>query len=125
MRDDGKAEGEVARATSIVARAGAYPLDPDRNRTADEFGQADGIELHVGGAVSQARQGVVMADSERVIIPIGTSLESAQRSLIMATLQAVDGSKSKAAAILGVSLKTLYNRLHAYGEPLDQRLRMA
>jgi len=65
------------------------------------------------------------AGSDTLIIPIGTSLESAQRSLIMATLQAVNGSKSKAAAILGVSLKTLYNRLHAYGEPLDRRLRVA
>ena len=33
----------------------------------------------------------------------------------MATLRAVDGSKSKAAQVLGISLKTLYNRLHAYG----------
>ena len=63
--------------------------------------------------------------SDALTIPIGTSLHSAQRSLIMATLQAVNGSKSQAAAILGVSLKTLYNRLHAYGEPLDQRLRAA
>jgi Bacterial regulatory protein, Fis family len=33
----------------------------------------------------------------------------------MATLRALDGSKSKAAHVLGISLKTLYNRLHAYG----------
>jgi DNA-binding NtrC family response regulator len=33
----------------------------------------------------------------------------------MATLRAADGSKSKAAQVLGISLKTLYNRLHAYG----------
>ena len=41
----------------------------------------------------------------------------------MATLRALDGSKSKAAQVLGISLKTLYNRLHAYGggvcAPLD------
>jgi DNA-binding NtrC family response regulator len=32
----------------------------------------------------------------------------------MATLDSVAGSKAKAAQVLGISLKTLYNRLHAY-----------
>jgi len=50
-----------------------------------------------------------------VVIRVGTSLDLAERALIMATLRAVDGSKSKAAHVLGISLKTLYNRLHAYG----------
>jgi DNA-binding NtrC family response regulator len=50
-----------------------------------------------------------------VVITVGTSLEVAERALIMATLRAYDGSKSKAAQVLGISLKTLYNRLHAYG----------
>ena len=50
-----------------------------------------------------------------VVIRVGTSLDLAERALIMATLRALDGSKSKAAHVLGISLKTLYNRLHAYG----------
>jgi len=44
-------------------------------------------------------------------IAIGTTLESAQRELIAATLAHFDGDKPRAAAALGVSLKTLYNRL--------------
>ncbi|MGI8895554.1 MAG: sigma-54 interaction domain-containing protein [Casimicrobiaceae bacterium] len=97
-----------------------------RNVLQRSFVLSDGvIELQLDNTLNQARRGVVTAGSDTLIIPIGTSLESAQRSLIMATLQAVNGSKSKAAAILGVSLKTLYNRLHAYGEPLDRRLRVA
>jgi DNA-binding NtrC family response regulator len=47
-------------------------------------------------------------------IPIGTRLDEAERVLILATLAAVSGSKVKAAEALGISLKTLYNRLHAY-----------
>lgn len=97
-----------------------------RNVLQRSFVLSDGvIELQLHNALNQVRRNVVTADGDTLIIPIGTSLESAQRSLIMATLQAVNGSKSKAAAILGVSLKTLYNRLHAYGEPLDRRLRAA
>lgn len=49
-----------------------------------------------------------------VRIPVGMSLDAAEKALITATLQAVAGSKSKAAQVLGISLKTLYNRLHAY-----------
>src|SRR6266550_1981126 len=49
-----------------------------------------------------------------VTIRVGTSLDAAERALIMATLDSVAGSKAKAAQVLGISLKTLYNRLHAY-----------
>ena len=45
-----------------------------------------------------------------VRIPVGMSLDAAEKALITATLQAVAGSKSKAAQVLGISLKTLYNR---------------
>jgi len=31
-------------------------------------------------------------------------------------LRAVGGRKTEAARLLGVSLKTIYNRLHAYGD---------
>ena len=39
-----------------------------------------------------------------------------ERSLILATLKHLDGHKEKTAAALGVSLKTLYNRLKEYAE---------
>jgi DNA-binding NtrC family response regulator len=55
------------------------------------------------------------ASGNEIRIRVGTSLDNAERALIMATLRALDGSKSKAAHVLGISLKTLYNRLHAYG----------
>ncbi len=54
------------------------------------------------------------AGPEALRIPIGTRLDEAERVLILATLAAVSGSKVKAAHALGISLKTLYNRLHAY-----------
>jgi len=73
------------------------------------------------GAASPSRAEVTSGNEVR--IQVGTSLDVAERALIMATLRALDGSKSKAAQVLGISLKTLYNRLHAYGggvcAPLD------
>ena len=45
----------------------------------------------------------------------GMSIADAERRLIETTLEAYDGDKRQAAEVLGVSLKTLYNRLNAYG----------
>jgi hypothetical protein len=56
-------------------------------------------------------------------VPVGTSLADAERWMIYATLKKCGGNKTRAAALLGVSLKTLYNRLNAYrleGVRLDQ-----
>ncbi|HEX4965078.1 MAG TPA: sigma-54 dependent transcriptional regulator [Thermoanaerobaculia bacterium] len=47
---------------------------------------------------------------------VGTSIEEVERRLIMATLEAHGGNKRQTADILGVSLKTLYNRLNTYRE---------
>ncbi len=45
---------------------------------------------------------------------VGGSLEGAERELILATLDQCGGDKKRAVEILGISLKTLYNRLHLY-----------
>jgi DNA-binding NtrC family response regulator len=47
-------------------------------------------------------------------IPVGTNLADVERWMIYATLKKCGGNKTRAAALLGVSLKTLYNRLNAY-----------
>jgi DNA-binding NtrC family response regulator len=47
-------------------------------------------------------------------IVVGTNLADVERWMIFATLQKCGGNKTRAAALLGVSLKTLYNRLNAY-----------
>lgn len=53
-------------------------------------------------------------DPEQLRISVGESIEDAERKLIFATLEAHDDDKSEAAQTLGVSLKTLYNRLNKY-----------
>jgi DNA-binding NtrC family response regulator len=50
-----------------------------------------------------------------ITVPFGTSLAEADRQLILATLEQCGGVKTRAAEILGISLKTLYNRLVEYG----------
>ena len=98
--------GNVRELKNVVRRA--YVLsDEDVN-----------VDLKVrDGAPPEAspiRDAETRARGDEVVIRVGTSLDAAERTLIMATLRAVDGSKAKAADVLGISLKTLYNRLHAY-----------
>jgi two-component system, NtrC family, response regulator AtoC len=54
------------------------------------------------------------SDEQMLYIPVGTSIAEAERWMIFATLRKCRGNKTRAAALLGVSLKTLYNRLNAY-----------
>ncbi len=46
----------------------------------------------------------------------GRTIEDVEKELIYATLEKVNGNKTLAADMLGISTKTLYNRLHAYGD---------
>ena len=43
-----------------------------------------------------------------------------ERQLILATLDSVKGHKEKAAELLGISAKTLYNRLREYGREVAE-----
>src|SRR6202142_2294177 len=47
--------------------------------------------------------------------PIGTTVDAMERELIVQTLQATGNNKTRAAELLGVSLKTLHNKLKEYG----------
>lgn len=50
-----------------------------------------------------------------ITVPVGVPLADANRQLILATLKQCGGVKKAAAEMLGISLKTLYNRLDEYG----------
>ena len=52
--------------------------------------------------------------SDMIQMPIGATLEEIERTFILATLKHFEGDKRRAADVLGCSLKTLYNKLHAY-----------
>ena len=49
-----------------------------------------------------------------VVMRVGTPIAEMERRLILATLDQCDGDKKKAAEVLKISLKTLYNRLNEY-----------
>jgi DNA-binding NtrC family response regulator len=58
--------------------------------------------------------GAVNEGSPTVAIRVGTSIEEVEKLLITKTLQLNHGNKPKTAESLGISLKTLYNKLERY-----------
>lgn len=53
-------------------------------------------------------------------VPLGSRLDEAERSLIEVTLEYCGGDKRRAAAVLGCSLKTLYNKLNSYARAREE-----
>jgi two-component system response regulator AtoC len=47
-------------------------------------------------------------------VRVGSSIADVERRLILATLEEFEGDKKRASEVLGISLKTLYNRLNVY-----------
>src|SRR6202795_1679305 len=54
-------------------------------------------------------------DSDTVRLGVGTTVEEAEKLLILKTLESTNNNKTRAAEILGISLKTLHNKLKEYG----------
>jgi DNA-binding NtrC family response regulator len=54
-------------------------------------------------------------DPDAVRLGVGTTVEEAEKMLILKTLEATNNNKTRAAEILAISLKTLHNKLKEYG----------
>jgi DNA-binding NtrC family response regulator len=51
---------------------------------------------------------------------IHVTLEELEKGHIMCTLENLGGNKTKTAKVLGITVKTLYNKLHSYGVEFDK-----
>src|SRR6476646_5401886 len=54
-------------------------------------------------------------DADSIRVGVGTTVGEAERLLILKTLESTNNNKTRAADILGISLKTLHNKLKEYG----------
>jgi len=64
--------------------------------------------------VSNGKAPVVRTAANTLQVSVGSEIAVVEKQLILATLQHFEGDKKKAAQTLGISLKTLYNRLSVY-----------
>jgi len=70
-------------------------------------------------AMAASAVGEPGAQQPLLSFPIGTSMAEIERTVILATLQHYNQHKERVAAVLGISLKTLYNRLKEYTAEAD------
>ncbi len=73
---------------------------------------AGGFAPAMGAAPLPSAQAEVSGPS--VVMPLGSSMAQVEKAFILATLQHYKHHKEQTAAVLGISLKTLYNRLKEY-----------
>ncbi|HEY3743786.1 MAG TPA: sigma-54 dependent transcriptional regulator [Bryobacteraceae bacterium] len=71
-----------------------------------------GVAQRTGGASPATGTKSVDGDELlKVTLPVGTTLDQAERELIDVTLRHTNNNKTRAADILGISIKTLFNKL--------------
>jgi DNA-binding NtrC family response regulator len=70
---------------------------------------------HLPPGFGQAAVRPSAEDADGVRLGVGTTVEEAEKLLILKTLEATANNKTRAAEILGISLKTLHNKLKEYG----------
>ena len=58
---------------------------------------------------------VSVDDADSIRVGVGKTVGEAERLLILKTLESTNNNKTRAAEILGISLKTLHNKLKEYG----------
>jgi DNA-binding NtrC family response regulator len=73
-----------------------------------------------GASPGTPRPPVEYNEPDAVRLPVGTTVSDAEKALIMLTLQHTKNNKTRAAEILGISLKTLFNKLKEYGQQEQQ-----
>ena len=71
-----------------------------------------GEEPAASGSSSEVQR--YLEDKNTVRVEVGTTVDEAERQLILKTLSSTHNNKTKAAEILGISSKTLQNKLKEY-----------
>jgi DNA-binding NtrC family response regulator len=79
-----------------------------------------GAAAAVAGTSATVPAASANEDAESVSFAVGTTVEEAEKGLILRTLEHTRNNKTRAAEILGISLKTLHNKLKEYGAAKEE-----
>lgn len=80
----------------------------------------DAGHLPPGFGKAKTTSATQIADPGVISVHVGSTVDEAERLLILRTLEATGQNKTRAAEILGVSLKTLHNKLKEYNRSGDE-----
>jgi two-component system response regulator FlrC len=88
--------GNVRELENVMERSMILTDGPEITLDSVELGMQDGHEPAGGQAA------------------VGTTIHEMEKNLICSTLQSVDGNRTRAASLLGISIRTLRNKLNEY-----------
>lgn len=106
--------GNVRELRNVLERA--VVLDQDGELDCDDLP----IRLVNPGGTSRVAVDIAPATprdtaTPTIHIPVGTTLDDAERQLVLATLAVAGGDKQRAAQLLGIGRRTIYRRLETWG----------
>ena len=85
----------------------------------------DGMPLEAAHLPPQFGQGQLtppaLSDSNVIPVRVGTTVDEVERQLILRTLESTGQNKTRAAEVLGISLKTLHNKLKEYNQSREDQ----
>jgi DNA-binding NtrC family response regulator len=116
-----RAEGTAKvfdRSAIVALYANAWPgnVRELKNYVHRAFIMADDV---IAGAEAAIEEPAPVDEGTTITFRVGSSLGEVERRMTLATLAQCGNVKRKAAEVLGISLKTLYNRLESYsGKPV-------
>jgi len=108
--------GNVRQLRNVIERAVILEKGPRLS--------SSGLALSLrsrGGLSAPAPASAPAAEGNEPIASIGMTLDEVTRRMILRTLEATHFNRTKAAALLGVSAKTIYNKLKAWEIEVDSR----
>jgi DNA-binding NtrC family response regulator len=71
-------------------------------------------DSHAGAPEFSSPDTQALAPHEIVPMLIGSTVEAIERELVLQTLARCDGNRTRAARVLGVSVRTLRNKIRQY-----------
>ncbi|MEG3638780.1 sigma-54 dependent transcriptional regulator [Magnetococcus sp. PR-3] len=105
--------GNIRELENVVQRA-LLIAEEDFISRHDLMIEATGSAPAMGGDSMGCDLDMATADGDSIHMPVGTTVREMEEILIRRTLDEVDGNRTKAAEILGISIRTLRNKLNEY-----------
>jgi len=97
--------GNVRELANIVERTVVLDFDP----------LIDSEHLYLDSLPSMQEKAEIKGPSLSQALPLGISLHELEKRFILETLEAQHHNRTKTSSILGISVRTLRNKLHEYG----------
>jgi DNA-binding NtrC family response regulator len=102
--------GNVRELENFIRRALALATGPRLSPELAEDWEADAMAAETKAMAAGASDGLSSGTS-------GISLREMERQLLEQTLESTDGNRTRAAEILGISIRTMRNKIKEYGLP--------